>query len=171
MHVTWLVGATAQLAASRDAWSGTVLAVFQPAEATAAGAQGMTDDGLFERLPTPGVILGRTSCPGQQAHRLPPRDNACRRRQPRDQLFGRGAHGSMPESSVDPVVMAAATVLRLQTIVSREIAATQPAVVTIGSIQSGTKDNVIPDDALLKLDVRTSTRTSALRCSPRSSGS
>ena len=60
-----------------------------------------------------------------------------------------------PESSVDPVVMAAATVLRLQTIVSREIAATQPAVVTIGSIQSGTKDNVIPDDALLKLNVRT----------------
>ena len=70
-------------------------------------------------------------------------------------MFGRGAHGSMPESSVDPVVMAAATVLRLQTIVSREVAAGQAAVVTIGALQSGTKDNVIPDEALLKLNVRT----------------
>ena len=70
-------------------------------------------------------------------------------------LFGRGAHGSMPESSVDPVVMAAATVLRLQTIVSREVAASQAAVVTVGALQAGTKDNVIPDDALLKLNVRT----------------
>ena len=70
-------------------------------------------------------------------------------------LFGRGAHGSMPESSVDPVVMAAATVLRLQTIVSREVAASQAAVVTIGALQAGTKDNVIPDEALLKLNVRT----------------
>jgi hippurate hydrolase len=61
----------------------------------------------------------------------------------------------MPESSIDPVVMAAATVLRLQTIVSRELAATQPAVVTIGALQAGTKDNVIPDDALIKLNVRT----------------
>ena len=70
-------------------------------------------------------------------------------------LFGRGAHGSMPESSVDPVVMAASTVLRLQTIVSREVAASRSAVVTIGALQSGTKDNVIPDEALLKLNVRT----------------
>ena len=70
-------------------------------------------------------------------------------------LFGRGAHGSMPESSVDPVVMAAAIVLRLQTIVSREIAATQAAVVTVGALQAGTKDNVIPDEAVLKLNVRT----------------
>jgi amidohydrolase len=69
-------------------------------------------------------------------------------------LFGRGAHGSMPESSVDPVVMAAATVLRLQTIVSREIAAGQAAVVTVGALQAGSKANVIPDDALLKINVR-----------------
>jgi amidohydrolase len=156
MHVTWLVGATAQLAASRDAWSGTVLAVFQPAEETAAGAQDMIDDGLFERFPKPRVILGQHVMPGPAgdiAYRPGTTQAAADSLQIR--LFGRGAHGSMPESSVDPVVMAAATVLRLQTIVSREIAATQPAVVTIGSIQSGTKDNVIPDDALLKLNVRT----------------
>ncbi|MGH7032027.1 MAG: peptidase dimerization domain-containing protein, partial [Stellaceae bacterium] len=69
-------------------------------------------------------------------------------------LFGRGAHGSMPQASIDPVVMAAATVLRLQTIVSRELAAAESAVVTIGSLQAGTKENVIPDEAVIKLNVR-----------------
>jgi hippurate hydrolase len=70
-------------------------------------------------------------------------------------MFGRGAHGSMPEASIDPVVMAASTVLRLQTIVSREIAAAESAVVTIGALQVGTKENVIPDEALIKINVRT----------------
>jgi len=70
-------------------------------------------------------------------------------------LFGRGAHGSMPQASIDPVVMAAATVMRLQTIVSREIAAAEAAVVTIGALQAGTKENVIPGEAILKLNVRT----------------
>jgi hippurate hydrolase len=70
-------------------------------------------------------------------------------------MFGRGAHGSMPQAAIDPVVMAAATVLRLQTIVSRELAATDAAVVTIGSLQAGTKENVIPDEAVIKLNVRT----------------
>ena len=70
-------------------------------------------------------------------------------------MFGRGAHGSMPQAAIDPVVMAAATVLRLQTIVSRELAATDAAVVTIGSLQAGTKENVIPDEAIIKLNVRT----------------
>src|SRR4029079_16637805 len=70
-------------------------------------------------------------------------------------MFGRGAHGSMPQASIDPVIMAASTVLRLQTIVSREIAATDAAVVTIGSLQAGTKENVIPDEAIIKLNLRT----------------
>jgi len=70
-------------------------------------------------------------------------------------LFGRGAHGSMPQASIDPVVMAASTVLRLQTIVSREIAASDAAVVTVGALQAGTKENVIPDEAVIKLNVRT----------------
>ena len=70
-------------------------------------------------------------------------------------LFGRGAHGSMPQASIDPVVMAAATVMRLQTIVSREIAAAEAAVVTVGVLQAGTKENVIPDEAIIKLNVRT----------------
>src|SRR6185437_3723029 len=69
--------------------------------------------------------------------------------------FGRGAHGSMPQASIDPVVMAASTVLRLQTIVSREVAASEAAVLTVGVLQAGTKENVIPDEALIKLNVRT----------------
>ena len=70
-------------------------------------------------------------------------------------LFGRGAHGSMPQASIDPVVMAAATVMRLQTVVSREVAAAEAAVVTVGALQAGTKENVIPDEAIIKLNVRT----------------
>ncbi len=156
MHVTWLVGATALLAEARGAWHGTVLAVFQPAEETAQGAQAMIDDGLFDRFPKPQVILGQHVLPGPAgAVSYRPGTTQAAADSLEVRLFGRGAHGSMPESSVDPVVMAAATVLRLQTIVSREVAASQAAVVTIGALQSGTKDNVIPDEALLKLNVRT----------------
>src|SRR3954449_10205169 len=156
MHVAWLAGATALLASAREAWKGTVLAVFQPAEETAQGAQAMIDDGLFDRFPKPQVILGQHVMPapaGSIAYRPGTTQAAADSLEVR--LFGRGAHGSMPESSVDPVVMAAATVLRLQTIVSREIAAGQAAVVTVGALQAGTKDNVIPDEALLKVNVRT----------------
>src|SRR4051794_34476146 len=156
MHVSWLAGATTLLARARDAWRGTVLAVFQPAEETAQGARAMIDDGLFDRFPRPQVILGQHVMPapaGEIGYRAGTTQAAADSLEVR--LFGRGAHGSMPESSVDPVVMAAATVLRLQTIVSREVAASQAAVVTIGALQAGTKDNVIPDEALLKLNVRT----------------
>ena len=155
MHVTWLAGATTLLARFRDAWRGTVLAVFQPAEETAQGAQAMIDDGLFARFPKPDVIFGQHVMPapaGRIGYRAGTTQAAADSLEVR--LFGRGAHGSMPESSVDPVVMAAATVLRLQTIVSRETAASQAAVVTVGALQAGTKDNVIPDDALLKINVR-----------------
>ena len=156
MHVAWLAGAAALLAGRRDAWNGTVLAVFQPGEETAQGARAMIDDGLFDRFPKPRVILGQHVMPapaGRIGYRAGITQASADSLEVR--LFGRGAHGSMPESSVDPVVMAAATVLRLQTIVSREVAASQAAVVTIGALQAGTKDNVIPDEALLKLNVRT----------------
>jgi len=156
MHVTWLVGAATLLAQARAAWSGTILAVFQPAEETAQGAQGMIDDGLFERFPKPAVILGQHVMPavaGDAGYRPGTTQAAADSLEIR--LFGRGAHGSMPEASVDPVVMAASVVLRLQTIVSREVAPGQAAVVTVGALQAGTKDNVIPDEALLKVNVRT----------------
>src|SRR5437868_5007021 len=155
MHVTWLAGATALFARNRDAWRGTLMAVFQPAEETAAGAQAMIDDGLFTRFPKPDVILGQhvmVGTAGVLGWRAGVMTSAGDSLQIR--LFGRGAHGSMPQASIDPVVMAAATVLRLQTIVSREIAASEAAVVTVGSLQAGTKENVIPDEAVIKLNVR-----------------
>ena len=156
MHVTWLIGATTVLAQSREHWHGTVLAVFQPAEETGTGAQAMIDDGLFERFPKPDIVLGQhvmVGVAGTISGRAGVITSAGDSLQIR--LFGRGAHGSMPQASIDPVVMAAATVLRLQTIVSRELAATEAAVLTIGALQAGSKENVIPDEAIIKLNVRT----------------
>ena len=127
IHVTWLVGAATLLAQARGAWRGTILAVFQPAEETAQGAQAMIDDGLFDRFPKPAVILGQHVMPGvagEASYR--PGTTQAAADSLEIHLFGRGAHGSMPEASVDPVVMAAAAVLRLQTIVSREVAARRP---------------------------------------------
>ena len=156
MHVSWLVGATTLMAQARDDWHGTLVAVFQPAEETAAGAKAMIDDGLFERFPKPAVVLGQhvmVGPAGVLGGRTGAITSAADSLQIR--LFGRGAHGSMPQASIDPVVMAAAVVLRLQTIVSREVAAAESAVVTIGALQAGTKENVIPDEAIIKLNVRT----------------
>ena len=156
MHVAWLAGATALMANAREAWHGTLMAVFQPAEETAAGAQAMIDDGLFKRFPKPDVVLGQhvmVEPAGMLGGRSGAITSAADSLQIR--LFGRGAHGSMPQASIDPVVMAAAVVLRLQTIVSREVAAAESAVVTVGALQAGTKENVIPDEAIIKLNVRT----------------
>jgi amidohydrolase len=156
MHVAWLTGATALFAQTREAWRGTLMPVFQPGEETAEGAQAMIDDGLFKRFPKPAVVLGQhvmVGPAGAIAGRAGAITSAADSLQIR--LFGRGAHGSMPQSSIDPVVMAAATVMRLQTIVSREVAAAEAAVVTVGVLQAGTKENVIPDEAIIKLNVRT----------------
>jgi len=156
MHVTWLIGAATLFAQARDAWHGTLMPVFQPAEETAQGAQAMIDDGLFNRFPKPDVVLGQHVMVGSagvlssRAGVVTSAGDSLRIR-----MFGRGAHGSMPQASIDPVVMAAATVLRLQTIVSREIAPMEAAVITVGSLQAGTKENVIPDEAIIKLNVRT----------------
>jgi hippurate hydrolase len=156
MHVAWLAGATALFAQAREAWRGTLMAVFQPGEETAEGARAMIDDGLFKRFPKPAVVLGQhvmVGPAGTVAGRTGAITSAADSLQIR--LFGRGAHGSMPQASIDPVVMAAATVMRLQTIVSREVAAAEAAVVTVGALQAGTKENVIPDEAIIKLNVRT----------------
>jgi amidohydrolase len=156
MHVAWLVGASRLMAQARDSWHGTLVALFQPAEETGEGAQAMINDHLFSHFPKPDVILG------QHVMSIPAGVLACRSGVITSagdsfeiRMFGRGAHGSMPEASIDPVVMAASTVLRLQTIVSREIAAAESAVLTVGALQAGTKENVIPDEAILKINVRT----------------
>src|SRR5271163_2440089 len=156
VRVGWRVGAATLLSQARDAWKGTLMAVFQPGEETAQGAQAMIDDGLLKRFPIPDVVLGQhvmVGPAGTVAGSAGPITSAADSLQIR--LFGRGAHGSMPQASIDPVVMAASVVLRLQTIVSREVAANDAAVVTVGVLQAGTKENVIPDEALIKLNVRT----------------
>jgi amidohydrolase len=156
MHVTWLAGASRLLAQARDTWSGTLMVVFQPAEETAEGARAMIEDGLVERFPKPDVVLAQHAMVGSAGDiggRSGTITSAADSLQIR--LFGRGAHASMPQASIDPVVMAAATVMRLQTIVARELAPREAAVVTVASLQAGTKENVIPDEAIIKLNVRT----------------
>jgi hippurate hydrolase len=156
MHVTWLVGVTRLLAQAKSAWQGTVMAVFQPAEEIAAGAQAMIDDGLFDRFSKPDVVLGQHVMPGP-AGVIGGRTGVITAAADslRIRLFGSGAHGSMPQAAIDPVVMAAATVMRLQTVVSREVAAADAAVVTVGALQAGSAANVIPDEATIELNVRT----------------
>ncbi|HWK33905.1 MAG TPA: M20 family metallopeptidase [Hyphomicrobium sp.] len=156
MHVAWLMGVTRILAENKDKWRGTVMAVFQPAEETGEGARAMIDDGMVKRFPKPDIVLGQHVMPtpaGQIGTRvgvmLSMSDNW------EVTLYGRGGHGSSPQSTVDPVVMAAASVMRLQTIVSREIGMTESAVVTVGALQAGSSGNIIPNEALLRLNVRT----------------
>ena len=156
MHVAWLMGVTQVLAENRDKWRGTVMAVFQPAEETGEGARAMVEDGMVQRFPKPDIVLGQHVMPmpagqvGTRAGLLMSRSDNYE-----VMLFGRGGHGSMPERAIDPVVMAAASVMRLQTIVSREIGMTSGAVVTVGALQAGSSGNIIPNEALLRLNVRT----------------
>jgi amidohydrolase len=156
MHVTWLMGATRVLAENRANWSGSVIAVFQPGEETGQGARAMIEDGMVKRFPKPEVTLAQHVMPlsaGQIGWRTGTMLSAGDSWEVT--LFGRVAHGSMPQKSIDPVVMAASAVMRLQTVVSREVAMTDSAVVTVGTMSAGMNENVIPDRALLRLNVRT----------------
>ncbi|HEX8009076.1 MAG TPA: amidohydrolase, partial [Trebonia sp.] len=148
MHVTCLCGAAAKLAASRADWQGTVIAVFQPAEEIGAGAKAMLDDGLFDRTGRPDMVLGQhvfARDAGTVLYRSGPFLGAAESWDVT--LYGRGGHGSRPEHTVDPVVMAASAVLRLQTLVAREIAPADRGVVTVSRLRAGHAENVIPDTA------------------------
>ena len=155
MHVTCLLGAAAELAAARDAWRGTLLLVFQPAEEAGKGARAMIDDGLYARFPVPDIVLGQHVMPlpaGVLAvHGGPAMAGGDALRVV---LYGEGGHGSRPETTVDPILMAAAAVLRLQGVVSRELAASEAAVLTVGALRAGTAPNIIPDQAELLLSLR-----------------
>ena len=156
VHVTCLLGAVALMAGATDRWSGTLVALFQPAEETADGAQGMLADGLAAMVGDVDVALAQHVLPfpsGTVATRSGPTLSAADSM--RITVHGRGAHGSMPQAAVDPVVLAAMIVVRLQTVVAREVAPGDTAVLTVGSVQAGTKSNVIPDHAVLQLNVRT----------------
>jgi amidohydrolase len=155
VHVACLLGASALLADARQAWHGRVVALFQPAEELGDGARRMVEDGLAQLVGAVDVALAQHVLPmpsGLVATRpgavLSAADSM------RITVHGRGAHGSMPQAAVDPVVLAAMIVIRLQTVISREVAATDPAVLTVGSIHAGTKSNVIDDHAVLQLNVR-----------------
>lgn len=155
MHVTAMIGAVERLVAEREQWSGTVVVVIQPAEEYGAGARAMLDDGALDRFPQPDVVLGQHVTPlpaGTIGVRPGPQMSASDGIQV--VLHGRGGHGSRPHSTVDPIVMAAATIMRLQTVVSREVDPRDLAVVTVGAIHAGTKNNIIPADATLQLSLR-----------------
>jgi hippurate hydrolase len=155
MHVAWLVGALDRLGQDRAEWSGTIMAVLQPAEEVGAGAHAMIDDGLFDRFGCPDVVLGQHVSPfpaGTVSYRPGPTMAGTDALTVR--LFGRGGHSARPETTVDPIVMAATTVLCLQAIVSREIAPLDTAVVTVGSIHAGSTNNIIPAEAELRLSIR-----------------
>lgn len=155
MHATWLVGVATILARHTDAWSGTVLLVVQPAEELGAGALAMLDDDLYARFGTPDVALGQHAAPapaGWVLHRAGPMMAASD--SVKVVLHGRGGHGSAPQNSVDPVVLAASTVMRLQTVVSREVDPSDTAVLTVGHLTAGTKENIIPHHAELGISVR-----------------
>lgn len=156
LHVTWLMGASRLFSEHKDQWKGTLMVVFQPGEEVGRGAQSMIDDGLMDRFPKPDIILGQhvmvgeSGTVGYRGGAILSAGNSIKVK-----IFGRGAHGSQPQTSIDPVIMAAATTMRLQTIISREVAPIENAVLTIGALQAGTKENIIPDDATLKLNIRT----------------
>jgi amidohydrolase len=154
-HVTCLLGAADLLARARDRWSGTLIWLAQPAEETIGGARAMLRDGLYARFGRPDVVLGQHVGPlptGCVYHRPGPIMASTMSLDVR--IHGRGGHGSRPENTVDPVVIGAFVVARLQTIVAREIDPMEPAVVTVGEFHAGTKSNVIPGEAHLAINIR-----------------
>lgn len=156
VHMAGWVGAATVLAQLRDRWRGTLLWVAQPAEENVQGARAMIADGLFRRFPKPDFALAvhdRADLPAGKfswvaGFTMANVDSAD------VTLFGKGSHGARPEMGIDPIVMAAHTVLALQALVSREKDPLEPAVLSVGSIHAGTKHNIIPDQAKLQLTVR-----------------
>lgn len=155
-HLMSLLTALQAFNENKDQWSGTFVGVFQPAEETAQGARAMLEADLKKSMPRPDVYLGQhvlASLPGGfvGTRRGPVLSSAF---SVKVTVHGKGSHGSMPELGVDPVVLASTIVMRLQTIVAREVAAKETAVVTVGAIHAGTKSNIITDSAELLINTR-----------------
>jgi hippurate hydrolase len=157
LHIASLVGTAAIMAHSKDSWHGTLTLIGQPAEETISGAKRMIDDGLFTRFPKPAVGIALhvgNGLPAGQVGITPGIYNT-NADSLRITIYGKGGHGASPHSTIDPIVIAARTILSLQTIVSREVKPGEMAVVTVGYIRAGTKNNIIPDQAEMGLTVRT----------------
>ena len=155
-HMTNLIGVACYLAANQSLWKGTVMLIGQPAEERGAGARAMLEDDLFERFPKPDFAIALHVSPtlatGQIGYR--PGYTMANVDSVDITLYGKGGHGAYPHTTIDPVVEAAQLVLALQTIVSREVDPLAPAVITVGSIHGGTKNNIIGDTVKLQLTVR-----------------
>ncbi len=159
IHMAAWVGAATIMAQTKKDWHGTLILIAQPAEERGMGAKAMVADGLFTRFPKPdvGVALhgsnllpaGKVGVTPEYAYSNSDTLNIT--------VYGKGGHGARPDTTVDPIVIAARVVLALQTIVSREIKPGDPAVITVGYIQGGTKPNIIPDEVHLGLSVRSFT--------------
>lgn len=156
MHMACLLGTAELLKDAREAWSGTLIILFQPNEERLLGAKAMVDDGLFQKIPLPSVCLAQ--------HCVPTKSGTIAVKPGRvlgylDSLsvrvYGRGAHSATPQLGIDPILLAASIITRLQTIVGREIDPKEPVVVGCGSFHAGTDASIIPDYADFQLDVRT----------------
>jgi amidohydrolase len=156
LHMAVMVGAVRLLAATRDAWSGTLLAVAQPAEETGAGARAMVRDGIFTRFPRPAAALALHVDPNIPAGKVGYRPGIISAGSTSLDLTvrGIGGHAAHPHQAIDPVVLAARVVTGLQTIVSRETDPREMAVLTVGAIHGGTKHNAIPDEVVLRVNIR-----------------
>lgn len=156
-HISSLLGALKAFNKHKDAWRGTYIGVFQPGEETAQGAKSLVENGITRIIPKPDVYLGQHVLGAIPAGTVGIRSGAflTTAASIRVHIFGKGSHGSMPELSVDPVIVASSIVLKLQTIVSRELATKDYAIVTVGAINAGSKSNIIPDDAELLINTRT----------------
>ncbi len=155
-HITSAIGAATLLAEQRHTWSGTVVFLFQPGEETAEGAAAMVADGLWDKAPHPEVVFGQHVWPGRAGQVEVTSGPAMAMADSwRVTVQGRGGHGSQPHNTIDPVVIAAHMVVRLQSVVSREVPAQQPAVVTVASFHAGLKENIIPSEAVFTVNVRT----------------
>ena len=155
MHMASLLGAAELLEKVKGCWSGTVICVFQPNEERLLGAQAMIDDGLFDKIPLPNIVLGQ--------HAVPTRAGTIGTRPGRVlgfldsmaiRVYGKGTHSSTPELGIDPVLMASCIISRLQTVVAREIDFKKPCVITSGYIHGGTDASIIPEFVDFTVDVR-----------------
>ena len=157
VHVTSLLGTAKMLSALKEQWRGTLVLIGQPAEERIDGARAMLADGLYTRFPKPDFAIALHDSGDVQAGKITftPGYSLASATSVDVTIRGRSSHGSRPESSKDPIVMAAEYILAIQTIVSRERSPFDPAVVTVGSIHGGTKHNIIPDEVHLQLSIRT----------------